>query len=125
MPWPWLNQVHPGPEVGVDGCSQPGSGKPGAATTLAHTPPPANGQTATEATPAHQSGSQEQGAGALQQTHSLSVHSKLFEEEKQGSTDQRSLISLELLRLGHVPSVRKEQWHAGRGRMRSKAVPPC
>lgn len=45
-PWPWLNQAHSGSEGGVDRCSQPGSGKPGIAATLAHAPPPAIGQIA-------------------------------------------------------------------------------
>lgn len=44
-------------------------------------------------------GAGSQGARALQQVHSVTVYPKLLEKEKQGSGNQRSLISLELLRL--------------------------
>lgn len=42
----------------------------------------------------------------------MTIHPKQLEEEKQGRTNQRNLISLELRRLGHIPLVRKNQWHA-------------
>ena len=51
--------------------------------------------------------------GATVAGPSLTVESKQFQEEKQGSMNQRNLISSELLRLGQVPSVREGQWHAG------------
>lgn len=41
----------------------------------------------------------------------MTINPKQLEEEKLGRTNQRNLIS-ELLRLGHIPSVRKNQWHA-------------
>lgn len=80
---PWLKQVHPEQEGDAYEYSQPSSGKPGIATTLAHALPPASGQPQRPGQPTSQ-GAGSQGARALQQAHSVTVYPKLLKEEKTG-----------------------------------------